>query len=104
MSNLKHIVLSNSPYFNVPPGVSQIPERIGWQGICQLNLQNIIEFARNVLFQRRKCMKSAVELAIHAFKRENNDTTAKDQRIKELEYPTVHTSMFRLVFLKFPKE
>jgi len=29
-------------------------------------------------------MKSAVELAIHAFKRENN-TTAKDQRIKELE-------------------
>ena len=85
MSNLKHIILSNSPYFNVPPGVSQIPERIGWQGICQLNLQNIIEFARNVLFQRRKCMKSAVELAIHAFKRENNDTTAKDQRIKELE-------------------
>ena len=57
------------PYFNVP---SNLPERAGkWEAYVHISSENINEFARNVVYQRRKAMKSAVELAYYEVM--NND-------------------------------
>ena len=54
------------PYFNIPPDLV-CPSMAGtpWNAYVNISSQNINEFARNVIYQRRKSMKSGVDLAVH---------------------------------------
>ena len=55
-----------SPYFNVPSNLAGSEGQ--WEAFVHISSDNINEFARNVVYQRRKSMKSAVELAFHEMK------------------------------------
>jgi hypothetical protein len=50
------------PYFNVPPDV--VAKEGRWEACVPICSENVYRFARNVLYQRRKSMKSAVELVL----------------------------------------
>lgn len=88
------------PYFNVPPDV--VAKEGRWEACVPICSENIYRFARNVLYQRRKSMKSAVELVLSVKSRDDgkeNDIrvlreeneklrgqiTRKDDQISELE-------------------
>jgi chromosome segregation ATPase len=55
------------PYFNVPPDI--VAKEGPWKTCVSICSENIYRFARNVLYQRRKSMKSAVELVYSIMKR-----------------------------------
>jgi len=52
-----------SPYFSIPPNLAESEGQ--WEAYVHVSSDNINEFARNVVYQRRKSMKSAVELAFY---------------------------------------
>ena len=64
---VKHVI---SPYFNVPPEYANSEGY--WDAFVRISSDNINEFARNVVYQRRKSMKSAVELAFYEMKNSDN--------------------------------
>ena len=54
------------PYLEIPPDIeSNGPD---WQAYVHVSSSNIRQFARSVIYQRRKAMKSAVELAMYEIK------------------------------------
>lgn len=64
------------PYFDIPQGVSA--DKNGcWTACVHISSDNINAFARNVVYRRRKCMKSAVELACYEIRREVNQANKR---------------------------
>ncbi|EJK61145.1 hypothetical protein THAOC_18412, partial [Thalassiosira oceanica] len=54
------------PYLEIPPDIEASgPD---WQAYVHVSSSNIRQFARSVIYQRRKAMKSAVELAMYEIK------------------------------------
>ena len=54
------------PYLEIPPDIeANGPD---WQAYVHVSSSNIRQFARSVIYQRRKAMKSAVELAMYEIK------------------------------------
>ena len=56
------------PYFNIP---SNVVTKEPWEAYVRICSENINRFATNVLYQRRKSMKSAMELACSVRNRDN---------------------------------
>ena len=56
------------PYFNIP---SNVVTKEPWEACVRICSENINRFATNVLYQRRKSMKSAMELACSVRNRDN---------------------------------
>ena len=67
------------PYFNVPPDV--VAKEGRWEACVPICSENIYRFARNVLYQRRKSMKSAVELVLSVNNRDDGKVNDDDIRV-----------------------
>ena len=67
------------PYFNIP---SDVVTKEPWEACVRICSENINRFATNVLYQRRKSMKSAMELACSV---RNRDDKAHEAHEKEAE-------------------
>lgn len=106
------------PYFNVPSHL--VSKEEPWEAYVNICSENIHRFARNILYQRRKSMKSATQLAMSLQNNRDNlgdevknisdggnekdikqlrednkrlqlEMTRKDERIKELDADFVKT-------------
>ena len=67
------------PYFNIP---SNVVTKEPWEAYVRICSENINRFATNVLYQRRKSMKSAMELACSV---RNRDDKTHEAHKKEAE-------------------
>ena len=67
------------PYFNIP---SNVVTKEPWEACVRICSENINRFATNVLYQRRKSMKSAMELACSV---RNRDDKTHEAHKKEAE-------------------
>jgi hypothetical protein len=72
------------PYFNIP---SNVVTKEPWEACVRICSENINRFATNVLYQRRKSMKSAMELACSA---RNRDDKTHEAHKKEAENAIQH--------------